>query len=164
MIVAKFKKIKFETHENVGYGEIHLPPQEMQTEGYWITFKEDLREKFGLSGEDLGGALQGLSSVLQNVVPLFVMCDPKDFYSMAMLRSAYDQRPAIYIYDRYPGGIGISRRIFSIDVEIFRAALEIVKTCECLQGCPSCVGPSMEVGKEGKAITKKILEQILAEK
>jgi DEAD/DEAH box helicase domain-containing protein len=162
-IVAKYKKIKFETHENVGYGEIHLPQQEMQTESYWLTFRDNLGEDIKRAGGDLGGGLRALANLLLNVVPLFVMCDPRDIATVPMVRAPHDpdQHPAIYIYDKYPGGIGISRKLFTIDEQIMRAAREMLAECKCKEGCPSCVGPALEVGDLGKQTAGMLLAQIL---
>lgn len=159
-VVAKYKKIKFETHENVGYGEIHIPQQEMQTESYWLTFRDNLGEDIKRAGGDLGSGLRALANLLLNVVPLFVMCDPRDIATVPMVRAPHDQRPAIYIYDRYPGGIGISRKLFTIDEQIMRAAKEMLEECRCKEGCPSCVGPALEVGDRGKQTAGLLLEQM----
>ncbi len=160
-IVAKYKKIKFETHENVGYGEVHTPPNEMQTECCWFTFKDGLKAALEEEGLDLGSGLRALANLLANVVPLYVMCDPKDFRVVPVLRAPHVMRPALYVYDRYAGGIGIARRCFSIDNKLFTAALEIVSQCRCKDGCPSCVGPAMETGGKGKPTALALLEQIV---
>ncbi len=160
-VVAKYKKIKFETHDNVGYGDIHIPELEMQTESYWLTFREDLKAELERAGGDLGSGLRALANLLSNVVPLFVMCDPRDFATVPMVRAPFDAHPAIYIYDKYPGGIGISRKLFTIDDQIMRAAKDMLDECRCAQGCPSCVGPALEIGDRGKETAGLLLEQIL---
>ncbi len=160
-VVAKYKKIKFETHENVGYGDIHIPEQEMQTESYWLTFREDLKAEIDHAGGELGSGLRALANLLSNIVPLFVMCDPRDFATAPMVRAPFDKHPAIYIYDRYPGGIGISRKLFTIDDQIMRAAKDMLEECGCAQGCPSCVGPALEIGDRGKETAGLLLEQIV---
>lgn len=159
-IVTKYKKIKFESHESVGYGDVHLPPNEMQTDSFWITFNPSLEEMLREMQLDLGDGLKALATVLRNVVPIFVLCDPKDIYSIPQRKSVYDQMPTIYIYDKYPGGIGISKKIFEIYPEIFKAASELISNCKCVPGCPSCVGPVIEVGEKGKETALKILEAL----
>jgi len=149
-VVSNYKKIKFDTHENVGWGDIHLPAMEMQTESYWVVIKPEVCEKLKSDGKDPARILVALANLLRNVVPLFVMCDPKDFAVVSLLRSPYEQAPTIFIYDKYPGGINLARRIFSIDNRLFRAAAEIVERCPCGSGCPSCVGPPEEVTEDAK--------------
>lgn len=161
-VVAKYKKIKFETHENVGWGEIHLPEQELQTEAYWLTFRPELKEEMEAEGLDLGSGLNGIAALLGNLVPLFLLCDRNDFRALAMMRAPFDERPAIYVYDAYPGGIGLSRRVYNMDQRILRAALESHNDCGCANGCPSCVGPPLETGSDkAKRSARRLLELIL---
>ena len=161
-IVAKYKKIKFETHENIGWGEILLPEQELQTEAYWLTFRPELKEEFESQDLDLGSGLQGIATLLGNLVPLVVLCDRRDFRAIAMMRAPFDERPAIYLYDCYPGGIGLARKVYNADQRILRAALESHGDCHCAHGCPSCVGPPLETGSDkAKRSAKRLLEMIL---
>ena len=160
-IVAKFKKIKFETHENVGYGEVHTPPNEMQTECCWITFRDGLREELVENKMELSGGLRALSNLISNVIPLYVMCDPRDFIVYPVIRAPHAGRSAIYIYDKYPGGIGIARRCFSLDKKLFSAALDIVTECRCANGCPSCIGPAVEISDAGKNTAVYLLRRML---
>lgn len=150
-IVPKYKKIRFETHENVGFGNIHLPQLDKQTESYWLEFSMELLEKIMQEEPiDLGGGIRGLATALNNVVPVFVLCDPKDVRSAPMVRAPFSGLPTIYIYDLYPGGIGIARRIYDIDRHLFDAADELIRKCHCQTGCPSCVGPPLDIGTKGK--------------
>jgi DEAD/DEAH box helicase domain-containing protein len=48
--------------------------------------------------------------------------------------------PSVFIYDKYPGGLGFSRRAFDHMEEILQAGLEMINGCTCEIGCPSCVG------------------------
>jgi len=161
---TKYKKIKFRTHENVGFGEIDLPEQEMHTTSFWFEFPEDVFLRIGLSGEDLGGGLRALANILRNVVPLWVMCDPKDIRTFPQVKSPFSEKPTIYVYDNYPGGVGFSEKIFQLSRDIFKASEEIIKGCGCADGCPSCVGPKMEVGEEGKQAALRLIEWIIESK
>jgi DEAD/DEAH box helicase domain-containing protein len=71
-------------------------------------------------------------------VPLFVMCDPLDIGTTVNSRSTGG--PAVYLYDKYPGGLGFSLKAYDMVEEIMEAALELIETCGCSHGCPSCVG------------------------
>lgn len=159
-LVAKFKKIRFATHESVGYGNVHTPPNEMQTESYWLTFREDLKEWCDARGLDAPGGLRALATLLNNLIPVFILCDPRDIRCWPMMKSPFDQRPAIHVYDAYPGGAGISKKVYATDKKILSAARELV-SCRCAAGCPSCVGPALEVGERGKKTARALLEKIL---
>ncbi len=159
-IVPKYKKIRFETHENVGFGTIHLPQMDKQTESYWMELPAELCQEMAEREIDLSFGLRALATALGNVVPVFVLCDPKDIGTVPMVRAPFSGLPTIYIYDMYPGGIGIARRIFDIDQRLFEAASELIRRCHCRNGCPSCTGPSLDIGDSGKTSAMGILDYL----
>ncbi|MCP4642953.1 MAG: DUF1998 domain-containing protein, partial [bacterium] len=145
-----YKKIKFGTHENVGWGEIDLPESTMHTSAYWIEFEEEVNEQIGVSKEALGEALNGLANTLRQVAPVQVLCDPTDVRSIGMLKSPFSDRPAIFLYETYPGGVGLSDKLFAHHDRLLSAAISLIGDCSCKEGCPSCVGPTLEIGEHGK--------------
>ncbi len=145
-----YKKIKFGTHENVGWGEIHLPEQTMHTTGYWLEFPEDLAEQFDIDKTKLGEALNALANTLRQVAPVQVLCDLGDIRAQAMLRAPLSEKPAIFLYETYPGGVGISEKLFHHHQRMLDASISLLTGCHCNEGCPSCVGPILEVGPFGK--------------
>ena len=156
--ITRFKKVKFETHESIGHGPVSVPQLEVQTESMWLSFSDELRERLKAEGHELSQALQGLASLLRNSVPIHVMCDPRDIGVAAMLRSSHDQRPVIHVWDWYPGGIGLSRRLFGMERRVLAACRAMAAGCGCAAGCPSCVGPSLESGDAAKPATLRLLE------
>jgi len=76
--VSGFKKIKFDTRENVGFGDVFLPDHEMHTTSFWVTFKESFLARLPYSKADLIDGISGLGHVLQHVAPLYLMCDVRD--------------------------------------------------------------------------------------
>ncbi len=159
-VVSKFKKVRFETHESIGYGEISVPQLEIQTEAMWYTFRADLHERMKALGHDIAPGLQGLAALLRNTLPFAIMCDTRDIGVVPLLRSPHDQRPSIVVFDRFPGGIGLARRHFANDRPVLEACLNIVRECPCTDGCPSCVGPVLETGAGARAATRHLLEQL----
>jgi len=157
-LATMFKKIKFRTHENVGFGKINLPELEMHTTSFWFEFPPDVGLKLGFSGEALGGSLRALANVLRNVTPLWVMCDPKDIRTFPQVKSPFTDRSTVYVYDNYPGGVGFSQKLFHMSADVWKACSKVVSSCECTGGCPSCVGPKMEVGKRGKEGALKLIK------
>lgn len=157
-VATLYKKIKFGTHENVGSGRIHLPEMTMHTTAFWWELEDSIREELMLSEANLGDGLKAVANVLANVVPIWIMTDPRDLCSLAMLRSPFSLRPTIYIYERTPGGVGYSKKIFRLHEDILYAARDLIRMCGCSNGCPSCVGPVLEIGEVGKESALKILE------
>ena len=157
-LATLFKKIKFGTHENVGAGKIHLPEMTMHTTAYWWELDQDVKEVLSFSDANLGDALKAVANVLENVVPLWVMTDPRDLRTVPMLKSPFSALPTVYIYENTPGGVGYSQKIFGLHEELLKAASELIRSCGCVSGCPSCVGPVMEVGEKGKESALRLLE------
>ena len=145
-----YKKIKFGTHENVGWGEIHLPESTMHTTGYWLEFPQDAAQRIQVAQDKLGEALNALANTLRQVAPVQVLCDLTDLRAQAMLRSPFTEKPTIYLYETYPGGVGFSEKIFTHHRRLIEAAISLLTRCSCKEGCPSCVGPALEVGGHGK--------------
>jgi len=145
-----YKKIRFGTHENVGWGEIHLPETTMHTTGYWIEFPENAGEESELAEKALGESLHALAHTLRQVAPVQVLCDLTDIRAHAMVRAPFSGRPAVYLYEAYPGGVGISDKLFTHHNRLLDAAISLLAECSCKEGCPSCVGPALEVGRHGR--------------
>jgi DEAD/DEAH box helicase domain-containing protein len=160
--VVLFKKVKFQTHENVGSGELKMPELEMHTCAFWYTFPGDVPNKVGIETAHFGGALRGLANILGKIAPLWVMCDPRDLRSISQVRGPFTEQPTVYIYENIPGGVGLAHKLFSESERLFEAAREHVTKCPCTTGCPSCIGPPLEVGDAGKKGVIKLLEYMLA--
>lgn len=156
-----FKKIKFETHENIGSGPIHLPEEELHTNACWFEFPESFVQTMGENRLEEG--LLGLGNVLRNVAPLFVMCDVSDLHVTPQIKAIHSNKPTIFFYDRYPGGIGLSERVYQDLGLILKEAESIVVGCECESGCPSCVGVSGETGENSKDTARYLLEYLRGE-
>ena len=159
--VPKYKKVKFETQESIGYGDITLPQYELHTQAVWWTFRAETKMWLEDRGLDLGSALKGLAWLVGNVASLYVMSDPRDLPCLSMVRSTFDGLPAIYLYDRVPGGVGLARRAFGLDRQIFRAARDVAAHCACRGGCPSCVGPALEMGDKAHISALALLDAML---
>jgi DEAD/DEAH box helicase domain-containing protein len=154
-MVTMFKKIKLYTHENVGAGRVHLPEEQMHTSACWLAFDPEVTT--GLRPDQVQSALVGVSNLLYNIAPAFLMADPRDLRVVTEVKAPFLGLPAIYIYDAYPGGIGLAEKLYDILEQVVRACLDHVSTCGCEDGCPSCAGSVLEVGHEGKSLTKLAL-------
>ncbi len=105
--------------------------------------------------------LAGLGSVLGQLAPLFLMCDPGDLGLHTDPSPATLGDPCVVIYDDVPAGIGFSQKLYEMHEELMQRALELVQECECVDGCPSCVGPAGENGVGGKTETLAILKELV---
>ncbi|MED1468007.1 DEAD/DEAH box helicase [Bacillus salipaludis] len=148
-----FKKIKFETHENIGSGPIHLPEEELHTNAAWIS----LDQSFAEMGQDrLEQGLIGAAHALSHIAPLFVMADPQDIHVVPQVKADHNEKPTIFFYDRYPGGIGLSEKIYQGMPEVFEETKKMIEHCQCESGCPSCIGAET-INEQSKKDAIKII-------
>lgn len=162
MVTAKthmYKKIKFYTHENIGWGQISLPEQEMHTTAYWFSVPQEAAS--ALDQGALQSALLGASHLLGNIASLELMCEPSDLGVAAQIKSPFTGCPTVFIYEKYPGGVGFSEQLFEAHGRLLWRALSIIRNCPCPSGCPSCVGPAEETGINGKEHTLWLLKGAL---
>jgi len=155
---TKFKKLKFGSHENIGYGPVELPEISMHTTSYWWEFPDDLPTRLQVAPSVIGDALKALGHVLQSAAAIYLMCDIRDVRAVPMVRAPLTQKPTIFIYDNHAGGVGFSKRLFAMHDELKVAAHDLITKCGCAAGCPSCVGPALEIGEQGKAGALRLLE------
>lgn len=183
--VVGFKKIKFHTMENVGAGDLSLPQNEMHTTAYWLTIPPSVFHSIPFSPEEKINGLFGLAYCLHHVAPLFMMCDihdvgvsigdnstgkslpPRNIPSAVQMEeeiqnfSDIDFEPNIFIYDNFPGGIGLSPSLFDLETELLERCRKTISICPCKAGCPSCVGPAKESGRHAKQVALEIVHKIL---
>lgn len=166
--VPGYKKIRYYTHENIGYGDIHLPDLEMHTTSVWFSVEPThLMSVFPDRVSALDGFI-GAAHALHLVAALLLMSEPHD-----LGRSVGDSdatwsatvgtdgrahprdldgavlpadalatfHPTIHLYDNVPGGVGLSEPLFELRDEVIAGALKLVSGCDCEAGCPACVGP-----------------------
>ncbi len=142
----KFKKLRFHTHENVGFGEVFMPAEEMQTRSLILLFPpESSRGAFlaALDPATAAAAHVGAARLLKSLTPAFVLCDPRDIGVSERVRDPHFSIPALYLYDKYPGGTGLSEALSGKLPDLMRAALERLEACPCGGGCPSCIGADL---------------------
>jgi DEAD/DEAH box helicase domain-containing protein len=193
--VVGYKKIKFYTSENLGYGDVNLPEKDMHTTSYWFTIPRDRLQKLDFTPAEIIDGLSGLAYTLHHLAAMFLMADSHDidrslgdksgewFVSQGKTgrvittfnngqREIVDPKggvridefdPTIFIFDSYPGGIGFSELLYHEHKNLLAAAKSLIEKCPCAYGCPSCVGPTLEVGKSAKEIVPKIIRLILGD-
>ena len=132
------KKIRFRSLDAIGYHPLDLPRQNLETVTFWLRPEESVRAAVRVQGLNPMEGLSGLRNLLITLLPLHVMCDRPDLGGI--LNSSNLGEQAIFLYDRYPGGLGYSERGYALVEDLLRAALRMVEECPCEMGCPSCVG------------------------
>jgi len=146
--VYMFRKVKFGSRDSVGFGGVDLPEHELNTDALWVVPPAQVLERVRQYGRIPEDGLLGIANAALGVLPLWVMCDPADVG--ATVNSSNTPTPAIFIYDRYPGGIGYAQKAHGLVEQVLESALYLIEECECEEGCPSCVGsPLPPFGQQG---------------
>ena len=154
-----FKKMRFDTNENVGFGSVRLPETEMHTTAMWRTVPGDIAAKY--PKDDLQSGMLGIANLVRILAPLYLMCSPRDIAVSYQVKCPFTDKPTLILYDNCPGGVGLAEKAFRMRDILLTHALTLVNDCPCPQGCPSCVGPVGEVGPRGKETAKALLEDLL---
>jgi DEAD/DEAH box helicase domain-containing protein len=189
--VAGYKKIRYYTHENVGYGQVRLPDSEMHTTAlWWEASPQGLAREFSTRHEALDGFL-GAAYAVHRIAALVSLAEPHDigrsvgdgspqngwsaaagngggseartFEGQSVDLDAIGRpfRPTLYLYDNFPGGIGIAAPLFDLRDRVIERAIDLVASCPCRPGCPACVGPVLAVDEQAKHTPKAAALRVL---
>ena len=155
--VIGFKKVTFYTHENAGYGNVSLPDMQSHTTGVWVGIPDALCRSLRLGRAVAVEGLRGVAAALEWVSALALACETRDLHHTigdgihgdpaprgtdARWEDPYRSfEPTIFLYDAYPGGVGLAARIYDRAEELMARAAYLVEGCPCERGCPACVGP-----------------------
>lgn len=137
-VTYMFKKIRFDGRDSIGFGKVNLPPVPLETAGMWLVPPLDALQAVRSAGRSPAEGMLGLANVVAEVLPLYAMCDPSDLGTV--VDSSNTGVPTLFLFDRYPGGVGFAAKAYELVEEILDACCELIHGCECLDGCPSCVG------------------------
>ena len=159
-LVTMFKKIRFDTHETLGFGHVRLPEMDMHTTAMWWTLPEALCGRF--ENDALKNGMMAISNLLRIVAPLYLMCAPQDVAVVYQVKCPFTDRPTLILYDNCPGGVGLAAKAYGMQRLLLEKALQIVSDCPCEQGCPSCAGPVGEIGTDGKTTSKLLLKELIS--
>ena len=167
-----FKKIKFGSMDSIGWGKLDLPWHHLETRSFWLAPTEDTVSALSEKGHKLAEALAGMKNLLQAALPFFAMCDRADLGGVVDASNL--GTTALFIYDRFHGGLGYSRVGFDETEKLLATCLEILGGCPCDGGCPACVGlPAVAPGRHedpdlspdfaipGKEAARVLLELLL---
>ena len=179
--VAGYKKIRYYSHENVGFGPVNLPDHEMHTSAvWWQVDPAALHQAFANRWQALDGFL-GAAYAIHSIAVLLTMSDRHDlgraigdgegqWFAITDARGrgrlqgasgegieidvAKEFIPTLFLYDNYPGGIGLSVPLYDLRDEVIAGARALVSACECRWGCPACVGPILATDEVGNRSPK----------
>jgi DEAD/DEAH box helicase domain-containing protein len=133
-----FKKIKFNTRENIGFGSVDIPAQTLPTTAFWLVPQPQIRLAMRLDGMRISEGLCGLRNLAVVALPMVAMCDSRDISGVVDSKNL--GHSAMILYDRYPGGLGYCEKGYAQVEDLLAICHQMAADCQCVDGCPSCVG------------------------
>jgi len=161
-IVVGFKKKRQFTEEVIGEEPLDLPPVNFPTKAFWFDLPQKAIDRIADVGLDFHGGLHACEHAAIGILPLFALCDRNDIGGVSTPFHPDTGKAQIFIYDAYPGGIGIAEKGFEIVEKLWQATLKLIKECPCQDGCPSCI-QSPKCGNNNQPLDKKAAAILLAE-
>jgi len=165
--VIGYKRVQQYTETTLSVEYLDLPPRVFETVGLWFDVPPDIGREVARRGLDFHGGLHALEHASIGILPLFAMCDRMDIGGLSTPEHPDTGLPQVFIYDAFPGGVGIAEKGFELLPELWRATLEVIRGCPCEDGCPSCV-QSPKCGNNNQPLDKEaaafILEALLKDR
>ena len=158
-VVGFKKKMQF-TEEVIGEEPLDLPTQHFPTVALWFDLPPEAVARLEKAELDFAGGLHAAEHAAIAILPLFALCDRNDIGGVSTPFHPDTGRAQIFIYDAYPGGIGIAEKGFSMIEELREATLKAITECPCQEGCPSCI-QSPKCGNNNKPLDKAAAKVIL---
>ena len=158
--VVGYRKRRQFTEEVLGEEPLELPPQTFPTVALWCDVPQHVIPQLATRGLELAGGLHATEHAAIALLPLFAMCDRNDIGGLSTPLHSDTGKAQIFVYDAYPGGIGIAEKGFELIEELWRATLKAIAECPCESGCPSCI-QSPKCGNNNEPLDKEAAELIL---
>ncbi|MBW2610185.1 MAG: DEAD/DEAH box helicase [Deltaproteobacteria bacterium] len=158
--VIGYEKRALPGQELMGILPLNLPEETFETVGLWIEIEPAINRLVEEKGLHFMGGIHAIEHGAIGIFPLFALCDRNDIGGICYPYHPQVEKSAIFIYDGYPGGVGLAQRGFEIILKLLEKTLDHIKNCECEEGCPSCIH-SPKCGSGNKPLDKNAAIMIL---
>jgi len=132
---------------------LDLPPMSFETEGLWLEIPRQAQRQAEDGFMHFMGGIHALEHAAIGILPLLVMTDRNDLGGISTPYHPQVGGAAVFVYDGLPGGVGLSWQAFEQAGDLLERTLEVVASCPCETGCPSCVH-SPKCGSGNRPIDK----------
>lgn len=158
--VRGFEKRRIFGQELLSVHELEMPSHVFETMGLWIILPGEISQRVKDEGLHFMGGIHAVEHAAIALFPLFALCDRNDVGGISYPVHSQLGNPAIFIYDGYPGGVGLAEHGYGIIEELLQHTLLLIRDCPCLDGCPSCIH-SPKCGSGNKPLDKRAAEFVL---
>jgi DEAD/DEAH box helicase domain-containing protein len=158
--VRGFEKRRIFGQDLLSVHELEMPSHIFETMGIWMILPGEMPQRFKEEGLHFMGGIHAVEHASIALFPLFALCDRNDVGGICYPIHPQLEKPAIFIYDGYPGGVGLADYGYGVIEELLKKTLAMIRDCPCLDGCPSCVH-SPKCGSGNKPLDKGAAEFVL---
>ncbi|WP_327052051.1 DEAD/DEAH box helicase [Halomicrococcus gelatinilyticus] len=158
--ITGFERRDPKTGDTLGEQSLDLPELPLRTRALYFTIPEPIeRELRGMEG-DFAGAIHAAEHGMISLFPLELLCDRRDIGGLSTPYHPHTGASTIFIYDGYPGGVGLTREGYETVEELMANTAEMIRACGCESGCPSCV-QSPHCGNANDPLDKDLAAHLL---
>ncbi len=145
-----------DTGEATDYHPLELPKTAFNTKAVWVNVPLDVQVALDVAGrKSLGGGIHAVEHGSIGLFPKNVLCSRWDVGGVSIDIDPLYKKPMIYIYDAFPGGIGLSEKAKDNIIPLLEDTLALIRSCACKgdTGCPSCI-QSPKCGNGNEPLSK----------
>jgi len=162
--ITGFERRDRQSGEPIGRESLDLPETTLETEALYFTVppavETDLRAA-GESPDAFPGAIHAAEHGMISLFPLSFLCDRRDVGGLSTPMHPHTERATIFVYDGYPGGVGLTSRAYETVTDLAERTLGMIRDCHCADGCPACV-QSPHCGNANDPLEKGLAADLLA--
>ena len=137
--VIEYRRKQLASETVLGVHALEMPEEELRTAALWLVLPPSVAAEIEARGLDLAGGIHAVEHAAIGLLPLFAMCDRCDIGGVSYPVHPETGRATIFIYDGYPGGVGVTEKGFELLDGLLARTLEVIESCPCEAGCPSCI-------------------------
>jgi DEAD/DEAH box helicase domain-containing protein len=158
--VIGYKRVQQFSETTLSVEYLDLPAQSFETVALWFDVFPAIAQRVVRHRLDFHGGLHAVEHASIGILPLFAMCDRLDIGGLSTPHHPDTAQAQIFIYDAFPGGVGIAEKGFELLTQLWKATLETISECPCESGCPSCI-QSPKCGNNNEPLDKEAAILIL---
>jgi DEAD/DEAH box helicase domain-containing protein len=151
--IVGYEKRRLFSQELLDTASLELPPQTFETIGFWLEIEAAIGERIRKAGLHFMGGIHAVEHAAISMFPLFALCDRNDIGGIATTLHPQVAKSVIFIYDGYPGGVGLAARGYDIIGALLEKTRALIAACPCEGGCPACIH-SPKCGAGNKPLDK----------
>jgi len=162
--ITGFERRDRQSGEPIGRESLDLPETTLETEALYFTVPAAVEADLRAAGDGpdaFPGAIHAAEHGMISLFPLSFLCDRRDVGGLSTPHHSHTDRSTVFVYDGYPGGVGLTSRAYGTVTDLLERTLAMVRDCPCASGCPACV-QSPHCGNANDPLEKGLAADLLA--